>query len=254
MVEKMDVYDLFFSICLGLFIGGIIMSIISMILAEISTHDSSASGQLDHMDHVDHFDHVDHVDHFDHVDHVDHLDHIEHINLVDQIDHLDHMDHIDKYDHADSSKDFNHLDDTTPAPFMLLFSTSLLIFGISGIAFYYIIGELFRFSLFVITPIITYTITKLISVGWKKMAKSRYYEISSTTYQIGKEGEVILNVDKRGGVIKIPSQTPLKFEKLHVKPYRESDIFERGTKVYICDVQGDYLLVDTNKNSIRRRK
>ena len=138
---------------------------------------------------------------------------------------------------------------------MLLFSTSLLVFGISGILFYYIIGEdIFRFLLFIITPLITYTITKLISVGWKKMAKSRYYVISSTANQIGKEGEVVLKVDRRGGVIKIPSQTPLKFERLHVKPYRESDSFEQGTKVYICDIQGDYLLVDTDKNSIRGRK
>jgi len=121
-------------------------------------------------------------------------------------------------------------------------------------ALYYIIGESFKLLLFIITPIITFTITKLISVGWKKMAKSRYYVISSTTYQIGMEGEVILNVDKRGGVIQIPSLTPLKFEKLHVKPYRDTDVFERGTKVYICDIQGDYLLVDTNKNSIRKRR
>ncbi|MFX0047828.1 MAG: NfeD family protein, partial [Candidatus Hermodarchaeota archaeon] len=168
--------------------------------------------------------------------------------------HIDHPDHIDKYDHTDSSKDFNHLDDTTPAPFMLLFSTSLLVFGISGIVLYYLIGEIFRFSLFIITPIFTYTVTKLISVGWKKMAKSRYYVISSTSNQIGKEGEVILKVDKRGGVIKVPSQTPLKFEKIHVKPFRESDSFEEGTKVYICDIQDDYLLVDTDKSSIRRRK
>lgn len=248
----MDIYDIFFSICLGLFIGGIIMSIISMMLAEISTHDSSVSNQLDHVDHVDHFDHVDHVDHLDHIDHVDHFDHVDHVDHLDYIDHVDHLDHVDHVDH--SSKEFNHFDDTTPAPFMLLFSTSLLIFGIFGIVLYYLIGEGFRILLFVITPIITYTITKLISVGWKKMAKSRYYVISSTISQIGKEGEVILNVDKRGGVIKIKSQTPLKFEKLHVKPYRESDIFERGTKVYICDVKGDYLLVDTNKNSIRKRR
>ena len=111
-----------------------------------------------------------------------------------------------------------------------------------------------RILLFIVTPIITYVVTKLISTGWKKMAKSRYYTISSTVNQIGKEGEVILTVDKQGGVIKVPSETPLKFEKIHVKPYRESEVFEEGTKVYVCDIQEDYLLVDTDKNCIRWRK
>ncbi|MFW9900964.1 MAG: hypothetical protein ACFFDY_06715, partial [Candidatus Thorarchaeota archaeon] len=39
-------YDILFSICLGLFIGGIIMSIISIFLAEMSTHD------LQNIDHI----------------------------------------------------------------------------------------------------------------------------------------------------------------------------------------------------------
>ncbi|MFW9825169.1 MAG: hypothetical protein ACFFE4_19665, partial [Candidatus Thorarchaeota archaeon] len=62
-----SLYDVFFSICLGLFIGGIIMSIISTILAEISTHD------LQGTDHIDHFDHIDHIDHAD-VGQIDHID------------------------------------------------------------------------------------------------------------------------------------------------------------------------------------
>ena len=48
---------------------------------------------------------------------------------------------------------------------------------------------------------------------------------------IGKEVKVILKVDDRGGVIKIPSKTPLKFERLHVKPVIEESIFEKGDRV-----------------------
>ena len=201
-------FNVFFNICLGLFIGGILMSVMSVVLAEMSTHDQD----------TDHFDHVDHVDHFDHVDHVDHFDHVDHA------------------DHFDDTGDSIDLSDPTPAPFMLLFSTHLLVFGISGIIFYFVITDILKFMIFFLTPVVAYIITHYISVGWKKIAKSRYYVISSTINLIGKKGEVILYVDERGGVIKIPSQTPMKFEKIHVKPLNSDSRFERGEKVYILSL------------------
>ena len=70
---------------------------------------------------------------------------------------------------------------------------------------------------------------------------------------IGVKGEVLLSVDSRGGIIKIPSSTPMRFERLHVKPIIEESQFERGDMVYICDVKNGFLLVDNNKKSIRRR-
>jgi len=243
----MNLYEIFFSICLGLFIGGIIMSIISMILAEMSTHDSGS-------DHVDKdFGHVDHVDKdFGHVDHVDKdFGHVDHVDKD-----FGHVDHVDKdFGHVDHTHDLNEsnfFDDTTPAPFMLLFSASLLIFGIVGMISIYIISDLLKFLVFIITPAITVIVTKAISIGWKKMAKSKFYQISSTMNLIGKEGEVVLDVDERGGVIKVSSNTPLKFEKLHVMPLNPDSKFDEGTKVYICDVRHGYLLVDNNKKLIRR--
>ena len=200
------------------------------------------------MDHVDHLDHVDHVDHLDHVDHVDHLDHVDHV------DHLDHIDDTDQIDYDDHNIDSNDLSDTTPAPFMLLFSTFLLVFGISGIILDSLITNWLKFLIFFITPFIAYFITHYISVGWKKMAKSRYYSISSTQNLIGMQGEVILMVDHRGGVIKIPSHTPLKFERLHVKPLKIDSQFEKGEMVYICDVKNGFLLVDNNKKLINYRR
>ncbi len=219
-------YDIIFSVYLGLFIGGIIMSIISVFLAEMSTHDSAQ----------DHFDHIDHVDHCDHVDHVDHIDHIDHL------------------DHTDDSGGSGIMDDATPAPFMLLFSTSLLFFGISGILLYYLLVENLRFIMFFATPAISYIITKFISITWKRIAKSRYYTILSTENLLGKKGEVILQVDYRGGVIKIPSLTPMKFEKIHVKPLIPDRRFEKKEKVYICDIKKNQLLVDNNKKLIKNRR
>ena len=87
----------------------------------------------------------------------------------------------------------------------------------------------------------------------KKIAKSKYYKISSTQNLIGKEAEVVLPVDKRGGVVRINSKTPMKYEKVHVKPVNDNHYFDRGTKVYIVDVKEDFLLVDINKKIIKKK-
>ena len=142
----------------------------------------------------------------------------------------------------------------TPAPIMLLFSTALLVYGISGLALYYALRVDLRFIIFFVAPVIAYLSTKVINAFWKVIAKSRYYQISSTKNLIGIEGEVVLKVDDRGGLIKIHSNTPMKFERLHVKPVVEASVFERGDKVFICDVKNGYLLVDNKRSSIRRKR
>ncbi|TFF87172.1 MAG: hypothetical protein EU550_03800 [Promethearchaeota archaeon] len=141
---------------------------------------------------------------------------------------------------------------TTPAPIMLLLSTGLLVFGITGIILYYLVMEFVKFIIFFITPLITYFTVLGINRGWKKIAKSRYYPISSTQNLIGREGEVILPVDNRGGVIKIVSNTPLRYEKLIVKPLDENSVFERGETVYICNVINNVFLVDSDISKIKR--
>ncbi|MFW9901697.1 MAG: NfeD family protein, partial [Candidatus Thorarchaeota archaeon] len=220
-------------------------------------------GHIDHIDHVDHADlgHIDHIDHVDHADlgHIDHIDHVDHADLghIDHIDHIDHVDHIestDYTDHYDDTGDFNLFSDTTPAPFMLLFSTSLLIFGIAGILFYYLFDIKIKFLIYFASLLLTYLFSKLISITWKSIAKSRFYNISSTQNLIGQKGVIILDVDRRGGVIKIPSNNPMKFERLHVKPINPESSFEKGEEVYICDVKDGFLLVDNKINSIRYRR
>lgn len=234
----MDIYDIFFSICLGLFIGGLILSIVSFILAEASAQDHD----FDHMDHMDHIDHIDHLDHVDHMDYIDHVDHIDHM------DHPDHFDHADSGDHIDHDKDFQVdsqvQESITPAPFMLLLSSALLVFGISGITSYYLIIDILKFLIFIIAPVMSILTTKLISTIWKKIAISRHYSIASTENLIGKEGEVVLEVDNQGGVIKIPSNNPMRFEKLHVKPFEPDDVFKKQEKVVIVGVKNGYLLIN----------
>jgi len=126
----------------------------------------------------------------------------------------------------------------TPAPIMLLASAFLLVFGISGISLYYIITiEALKFIMFIGSPSIALITSKYLNVAWKHIAKSQYYKISSTQNLIGREGEVVLPIDVRGGVIRINSTTPMKYEKLHVMPYDDTSCFERGIKVYILAVK-----------------
>jgi len=142
----------------------------------------------------------------------------------------------------------------TPAPIMLLFSTAFLVYGISGLSIYFLIRADLRFVVFFAAPVISFLSIKFINLIWKMLAKSRYYRISSTKNLIGIEGEVILRVDRRGGVLKVPSNTPMKFERLHVKPVIENSIFERGARVFVCDVNNGFLLVDNKRESIRKRR
>ncbi|MFW9827279.1 MAG: NfeD family protein, partial [Candidatus Thorarchaeota archaeon] len=226
--------------------------------------DHADIGHIDHLDHIDHADigHIDHLDHIDHADigHIDHLDHIDHTDIgqIDHLDHIDHgdlshIDHVDDVNHIDDTGDSNIFNDTTPAPFMLLFSTSLLLFGISGILFYYVFNKNAQFLIFFTALSVTILTTKLISTTWKKIAKSRFYDISSTKNLIGLKGVIVLDVDNRGGIVKIQSNNPMKFERVHVKPLYNESSFEKGEEVYICDIKDGFLLVDNKSSSIRYR-
>ena len=143
---------------------------------------------------------------------------------------------------------------TTPAPIMLLASAFLLVFGISGISLYYIITiEALKFIMFIGSPSIALFTSKYLNVAWKLIAKSQYYKISSTQNLVGREGEVVLPIDERGGVIRIKSTTPMKYEKLHVMPYDDTIYFERGMKVYIVAVKDNKVRVSPNKILIKKR-
>jgi len=266
----MNIYDIFFNICLGLFIGGLIFSIISVFLAQM---ESQALGQdIDTEVDIDADVDVDvDVDVDIDVDVDVDVDIDADVDIDYDIDgaefdvdadvDVDLDTGVDVDADADIDIDVDTDIDidsevdidadsigttTTPAPIMLLLSAFLLVFGITGMVFYYI-GNV-RFIMFIGSPIIAFLASRYLNRLWKKIAKSQYYKISSTQNLIGKEGEVILYVDSRGGVIKIESKTPMRFEKVHVKPKNENNSFERGTKVFIVDIKDGFLLVDNKKN------
>jgi len=265
----MDMYDLFFSICLGLFIGGLLFSIISVFLAQMESQsvgqeidtdvDIDADIDIDVDVDVDVDIDVDadidaDIDIDADVDIDVDVDMDVEVDIDSDVD-IDVDTDIDIDVDADIDVDSDMFGTTTtPAPIMLLASAFLLVFGISGISLYYIITiEALKFIMFIGSPSIALITSNYLNVAWKYIAKSQYYKISSTQYLIGREGEVVLPIDERGGVIRIKSTTPMKYEKLHVMPYDDATYFERGVKVYIIAVKDNKLRVSPNKALIKKR-
>ncbi len=274
----MNVYDLFFSICLGLFIGGLLFSIISVFLAQMESQslgqeidtdvdidvdvDIDADVDIDVDVDVDMDIDVDididvDVDYdvgaeFDSIEADVDVD--AGVDIDSDVD-IDVDTDIDIDVDVDIDVDSDMFGTTiTPAPIMLLISAFLLVFGISGISLYYIITiEALRFIMFIGSPSIALITSKYLNVAWKHIAKSQYYKISSTQNLIGREGEVVLPIDERGGVIRINSTTPMKYEKLHVMPYYDTSYFERGMKVYIVAIRDNKVMVSPNKIIIKKR-
>ncbi len=256
-------YSLFISLCLGFFIGGLLLSLVSTFLAQMESNITGA-GEIDAEIDVDIDAEVD-IDIDAEVD-VD-IDAEVDIDIDAEIDididaeiDIDVDAEVDIDVDADMDAemeveiDSDAISTITPAPIMLLFSTAFLVYGISGLSIYFLIRADLRFVVFFAAPVISFLSIKFINLIWKMLAKSRYYRISSTKNLIGIEGEVILRVDRRGGVLKVPSNTPMKFERLHVKPVIENSIFEKGARVFVCDVNNGFLLVDNKRESIRKRR
>ena len=259
-------YDIFISLCLGFFIGGLVLSVVSTFLAQMESN-ISGTGELDAEVDIDIDSDIDidadvdaEIDIDTDID-VDVDYDIEAEIDVDAVDVDGDID-VDAGVDVDSELDIetegefdsDFISTITPAPIMLLFSTAFLVYGISGLTLYYLLGADHKYIIFFASPIISYLSVKLINFLWKILAKSRYYRITSTMNLIGVEGEVLLKVDDRGGVIKVSSNTPMKFERLHVKPLIEEKVFDRGDSVYICAVKNGYLLVDNSLKSIRKKR
>jgi len=259
----MDIYDIFFNICIGLFIGGLIFAIISIFLANM---ESQASGQeidtdvdmdmdIDMDAEVDIDTDVDMDVEFDMDAEVD-IDMEVEYDIEPEIDADADVDLDGDIDiDTDVELDMDTFGTTTtPAPIMLLISAFLLIFGISGISFYYIITiEGLKFLMIIVAPLIAFFSSKYLNLAWKRITRSQYYRILSTQNLIGKKGEVIFTINKRGGVIKIKSPTPMKYEKLHVIPYNEDSEFKKGMNVYIVEIKNNKVMVDITKKNIKKR-
>ena len=199
----MDVYDIFFSICLGLFVGGIIFSIISVFLAQLQSQSLGQEVDTDVDIDADVDLDVD-VDVDTDVDIDTDIDIDTDLDIDGDVDVDVDSDMGAEFDSVEADVDVD-LDaevdvdadvdgevasgfdvdtdteamgsSTTPAPIMLLISAFLLVFGISGISLFYIITiDGLKFLMFIGSPIIGFIITKYLSVAWKKIAwKTQIY-------------------------------------------------------------------------------
>lgn len=231
-----EFYLIIYQICLGLFIGGMIFTVISFILAGLSFETQS---ELSHDISHDLSHDISHDLSYD----------ISH-DLSDDISHdLSH----------DISHDLSHDLDTdafqsmsvTPAPAMLLLSCFILFTGALGISLYEIIFE--KIIWLIITFTVPYLFTKGISKLWKKIAVSKSYQILAETNLIGKKAIVCMIVDEKGGLIKVPTKSPIEFEKFPAKPLYSLSKFDVDEEVYICDMENNYFLIDKNIESINWR-
>ena len=258
-------YNIFFNVCLGLFIGGMIFAVISFFLAQMESNIGGEEIDLDAEIDIDMDIDIDidtdlDIDIDADVDVDIDVDADVDVDIdVDADVDVDIDVDTDVDVDVDTDLDIDTDIDTelgviSPAPVMLLLSAAFLIYGISGIILYYAIVDSLKFIMFFATPFIVYLSWKAINNSWKKITKSRYYSISSTKNLIGKKGEVTLGVDNRGGVIKIPSSNPMRFERIHVKPLKPNSRFAKGEKVYICDVRNGFLLIDNNKKLIKKTR
>ncbi|TFG21343.1 MAG: hypothetical protein EU529_13665 [Promethearchaeota archaeon] len=256
-------FNIFFNICLGLFIGGLFFAVISFFLAQMESNIGGEEIDLDAEIDVDMDVDIDidtdldiDVDMDVDVDADVDIDIDTDLDIdVDADVDIDIDTDIDIDVDTDIDTDIDsELGVISPAPVMLLLSAAFLIYGISGIILFYAIVDSLKFIIFFATPAIVYLSWKVINNSWKKITKSRYYSISSTMNLIGKKGEVTLGVDNRGGIIRIPSSTPMRFERIHVKPLKPNSRFALGEKVYICDVRNGFLLIDNNKKLIKKTR
>lgn len=225
-----EFFSIIYYICFGLLISGAILTVLSFILAGLSfdidddiVHDISADidGDLDLEIDMD-------------------------INSELDIDtDLD----IDVNTESDMDA-FNSMS-ITPAPSMLLLSSFILFTGVLGVALFDLFSE--KIIWLIIISTIPYLFTKLVSKLWKKIAISKSYQILARRNLIGKKAIVSLNIDEKGGIIKVPTKTPIKFEKFPAKPLYSLSKFKVNEEVYICDMNENYYLIDKNKESINWR-
>ena len=59
------------------------------------------------------------------------------------------------------------------------------------------------------------------------------------------------NYKEKGGIIKVPSNMLLKFEKFNEKSLLREFNFERDDVIYICNTKNRYALVDKSKKLIK---
>ncbi|MHA1847695.1 MAG: hypothetical protein ACTSXU_08620 [Promethearchaeota archaeon] len=265
----MDV-NVLFSIFLGMFIGGMIISVVLIVLlgfsiANAQEVDNASEGSenfiedgtdhdLDH-DAGDGFDHdLDHDagDGFDHdLDH-DAGDGFDH-DVISESNNVGFHVHLDTGDVGLSGADgLLFSDKGQRSPLLLRVSMFSMLSGLLGISFFNQL-KMNAIILLLVAFIPPLFINKIVNKAWRRLTVSETYLLPSSIPLIGRKAKVVIPVDIDGGVVRIEFNTPLGYQRIAVLPYDPSKVFNQGEDVYICgfgkrDGKEFYLIDDKIRN------
>lgn len=144
------------------------------------------------------------------------------------------------------------------APFLLLLAGFLMFSGALGLSFFGLL-ELNIYLLLCIAFIPPLLLNKLLGIIWRKITKSEMYLIPAELPLIGQKVRVVMPVDADGGEVRIDaSSSPIGSQRLAVMPLYPEKTFGQGEEIYICDysiVKGvKFYLVDDNPSEIRKTR
>ncbi len=257
--------NVLFYLAIGLLIAGGIFVFLSFVFnfqslmhaLGIGDHDISADHDIssDHDISTDHDVSVDHDVSLDHDVSIDHDISVDHDISIDHDISVDHELTLDKdvvldkevvsdisTIQADGIKDITH----SSAPIFLLLSTYTVMFGILGLSTLKIpsssIGlRIFRIVVIFVSP---YLLALIITNIWKRISATTVKPIVRGVQLIGKEGEVFVPVDSKGGMIYVDLGEGLGEQKLPAKSFDYYKRYEREEKVRIIAVKNGIYLVD----------
>ncbi len=132
-------------------------------------------------------------------------------------------------------------------PVSLIFSLYLLWMGATGTFTYDSLdSKLLWIGLVLILPIL---ITKLVSLGYQKVAQNYTYRVRVKDELLGREATVKIDVDHNGGVVSI--KTTESVQQFGAKTLFPLSYFYPGDIVYICAYQDGIYYIDSNPENVQ---
>ena len=136
----------------------------------------------------------------------------------------------------------------TSAPLLLSMAVFSITFGGLGLLLFWQqpdMNSYIRLSVILASPFIMATLVNLI---WRRVAVSETYRLPSNSDFLGREAVVIVDVDSKGGTIRV--EIPDQFEPLRVPAktvYKHQEFFP-DELVYIVGVERNFYLVDDSRD------
>ena len=233
-------YEIIYSICVGAFCSGLILSILLFISAASNLSDESGESVDESLD--EEFSGLD--EEFSGLDEeISGLDE-ELSGLDEEISGLD--EELSGPADVSLSLDAGNIDDfvrtQTQTPITLIFSLYLLWFGAIGLVSYDFISQKVLW-LFIIL-LIPIGMVKLIDKAWVRLAVNSQYRIHSGKELIGREATVKIAVSIEGGIVSV-KQTDY-VQQLAVKAQYRLAYYYPGDKVFVTAFKDGIYYVDSH--------